>query len=176
MLGAKVEALSVKHPSKTLCLEMFSGLFDPVGNQAERRRILTHTLKLWREKGDDYRVANTLSYPSDTNRLLDLEGEAMEQAREALEIFERLGDTVNQANCFIRLGRALYDNKQPNAAEEAALRGIEFLPENGQQFLVCQGHRLPDKVYTSKGETEKAVYHFEMAFGIATALGLPVTR
>jgi tetratricopeptide (TPR) repeat protein len=79
-----------------------------------------------------------LSYLSDTNRLLGLGQEAIEQAREAMEIFERLGDTVKQAECFIDLAWASYDDNQLDAAEEAALRGIELLPEDGKQYQACQ--------------------------------------
>ena len=171
MLGPKVEALSDNHPSKAWCLEMLSRLFDAVGNNAERQRILTHTLKLWRERGDDYWVANTLLSLSDTNRLLRLEKEAIEQVREASERFERLGNMAKQAECFIDLSRAFYDDGQLDAAEGAALRGIELLPED-EQYRVCQGHRLLGNVYASKGETEKAANHFKIALEIATTFGL----
>ena len=173
VLGPKVEALSDNHPLKARCLVMLSRLLDVVGNKVERRRILTHALKLWREKGDDSWVAETLLNLSDANRLLDLGKEAIEKAREASEIYGRLGDTARQAQCLIYLAWALHDDEQLGAAEEAALRGIELLRENGIQLQACQGHRLLGEIYTSKGETEKAVHHFEMALGIATTLGIP---
>ena len=173
VLGPKVEALSDNHPFKALCLTMLSRLFEAVGNEVERQRVLTHTLKLWREEGDDSWVANTLLNLSDTNRLLHLEKEAIEQAREALEIFERLGETVKQAEGFIYLAWALYNDEQLDAAEEAALRGIELLPENDEQYEICRGYRVLGNIYSSKGKTEKAVHHFEMALGIATTLGSP---
>ena len=172
VLGSKVEALSDDHPSKAKCLDALALLFSSVGNDVESKRLHTYRLELWRKKGDDRSVALTLSALSDTNRLLDLEKEAIEQAREALEIFEQFGDTVNQALCFVRLGRALYDDEQLDAAEAAALRGIELLPED-EQYRVCQGRRLLGDIYTSKGKTEKAAHHFKMALGIATTLGLP---
>ena len=172
VLGSIVEALSDDHPSKPECLRALALLFSSVGNDVESKRLHTCILKLWREKGDVHEVAKTLLYLSDTNRLLDLEKEAIEQAREALKIFERLGDTARQAEGFIDLARALYDDNQLDAAEEAALRGIELLPEYGEQITVCQGHRLLGMVYSSKGEVGKAAHHFEIALGIATTLGL----
>ena len=172
-LGPNIEALWDNNPSKARCLRPLAFLFGSVWKREESKRLHTDTLRLWREKGDDHQVAETLLYLCDTNRLLGRGWESMEQAREALDIFERLGDTVNQANCFIRLGQVSYDDKQLDAAEETALRGIELLPENGQRFLVCQGYRLLGNVYSYKGETEKAMHHFEIALGIATALGLP---
>ena len=57
MLGPKIEALSDDHPSKTQCLESLAWLLHSVGNHLERKRILTHTLKLRRERGDDRGVA-----------------------------------------------------------------------------------------------------------------------
>ena len=173
VLGPKVEALSDNHPSKALCLERLSRLFNRVGNHIEPQRILTHALKLRREKGDDYWVANTLLDLSDTNRMLDLEKEAIEQAKEASGIFERLGNTAKQAECFIHLARVLYSDEQLDAAEKAALRGIELLPENGEQHKTCQGHGLLGDIYTSKDETEKAAHHLEIALGIATTLDSP---
>ena len=173
VLGSKVEALSDNHPSKARCLQMLSRLFEVVGNTVESKRILTHALKLRREEGDDYWVANTLLYLAEANRVLGLGKEGIEQVREASGIFERLGESAKQAKCSIDLAWALYDDGQLDAAEDAGLRGIELLPENGEQFQVCRGHSLLGMVYSSKGETEKAVRHFEVALGIATTLGLP---
>ena len=175
VLGPKVKALSDNHPLKTRCLVMLSRLFGVVGDQMECQRILTHTLKLWREKGNDYQVADALLNLSDTNRLLRHRKEAIEQAREASEIFERLGGAAKQAECFIYLGMALHDDEQLDAAEGAVLRGIELLQENNEQYQICQGHCLLGNVYSSKGETEKAVHHFETALGIATTLDAPDT-
>ena len=173
ILGPKIEALSDNHPSKTRCLHALAFLFDSVGDRIGGKRLRTHALKLWRERGDAREVARTLSYLSDANRMLRPEKEAIEQVREALGICERLGDTVKQAKCFIRLGWALYTDRQLDAAEEAALRGIELLPKNGNQYNqyeICQGHRLLGNVYTSKGETEKAADHFKIALGATTVL------
>ena len=57
-------------------------------------------------------MAETLSCPPDTNRLLDLGQESIEQARETLGIFERLGDTAKQATCFIDLAWASYGDNE----------------------------------------------------------------
>ena len=173
ILSPKIKALSDNNPSKAQCLRALALWSNSAGSRKESKRLHTKTLKLWRKSGDARQVAKTFLYLCDTDRALGLGGESMQQAWEALEIFERLGDTVKQAKCFIRLGRASYDDGELDAAEEAALRAIELLPENGQQYLVCQGHRLLGKVYTSEGETKKAAHHFEIALGAATTLGLP---
>jgi tetratricopeptide (TPR) repeat protein len=96
--------------------------------------------------------------------------EGIEQAKEASDIFERLGNTVDQAECLICLAWALLDDKQLDAAEEAVSRAIDLLSEKGQQFRVCEGHRLLGLIYRSKGDTKEAIHHFEVALGIASSL------
>ena len=172
VLGSKIEALPDSHPSKAGRLLDLSQLFRSVGNHAERKRLLTHALKLWREQGDDYQVAMTLGYLSDTNRRMDLCGEGIQQAKEASEIFERLGDPVKQAKCLVDLAWLLHDDGQLDAAEEAASRAIDLLPEKGQQFQLGQGHRVLGEIYSSKGKTEKAIHNLEVALGIASSLNL----
>ena len=71
-------------------------LSDTVGNQVERKRLLVHTLKLCRERGDQNRVAEVLYLLSDANRQMDLSEEGIQQAKEALEIYESLGSTLGQ--------------------------------------------------------------------------------
>jgi tetratricopeptide (TPR) repeat protein len=99
---------------------------------------------------------------------MNLPEEGIPQAKEALGIYERLGNTGRQAHCLIGLGRFLCDDKQFDAAEEAALRAINLLPEKGEQYRVCESHRLLGEIYQSKGNTEKAIHHFELAFEIAS--------
>jgi len=72
ILGPKIEALPDDLPSKAECLEDLSWSFDSVGNDLERKRILTHALKLRRERGDDRGVAQTLGILSDANRQIGL--------------------------------------------------------------------------------------------------------
>jgi len=53
-LGSKIEGLSDSHPSKPQCLYQLSRLFQSLGNHAEAQRLLSHTLEIWRERGDDH--------------------------------------------------------------------------------------------------------------------------
>ena len=89
VLGSKIEALPDDHPSKPSCLFELSRLFFSVGNYAESKRLFTHALELWRERGDDLRAAQMLWHLSDTNRHLRLHKEGILQAKEAVEIHER---------------------------------------------------------------------------------------
>jgi len=169
VLGPKMEGLPDDHRSKPECLFDLSRLFEEVGNDVERKRLLTRVLQLWRERGGDYWVAFTLRRLSDANRLMGLHEEGIQQAKGALEIFEQLGDTVEQAECLKDLAFLLCGDKQLDAAEEAASRAIDLIPEKGHQSLVCESHHILGKIYYSKGEREKAIHHFEVALGIASS-------
>jgi len=167
LLGPKIEALPDTHPSKPRCLFWFSQLLALVGNYTERKRLLIHALKLWRAQGDGYEVARTLGYLSDTNRLLELHKEGLQQARESLEIHERLRDEVRQAQSLLWLARLLFDDGQSGAAEEAASRAVGLLSGRGEKFLLCQCHRFLGNAIRSRGEIEKATNHLEASLALA---------
>jgi len=169
VLGPKVERLPDDHPSKPQCLLELSQLFDTVGNEVERKRVLTHASGLWRQQGDDRRLVRALLNLSDANRLLGLYKEGIQQVEEALEICKRLGNTVQQARCLSGLARLLHDDKQLDAAEKAASRAID-LSEKGNQSLACDLHGVLGEIHRSKGEREKAIHHFETALGLASSL------
>ena len=168
-LGPKIEGLSDDHPSKPQCLYQLSRLFGLVGNRTERKRLLSDSLEIWRERGDDNQVAQTLERLSDVNRMLHLREEGMQQAKEGLEVYERLGDTAGQANCLNTLAWLLCDNGQLDAAEEAGSRAIGLLLDNGNQFRVCQSHRVLGYIYRDQNKTDKAIHHYETALGIASS-------
>ena len=168
LLGPKIEELPDDHRSKPQCLYQLSLLFDSVGNYAEEKRVLVLALKLWRERGDDFRAAQTLMHLSDANRLLGLYKEGIPQAKEALEICERLNNVSGQAQSLEFLARLLCGSGQLDAAEEATTRAIELFPDEGEEFRVCRCHRVLGDIHHSKGETEKAIDHFETALGIAS--------
>ena len=172
VLGPKVEGLPDDHPSKPTCLFELSRLLDSVGNHVECKRFLGHTLKLWREQGNDSKVAQTLGFLAHTNQWPHLYAEGILQAKESLGIFERLDDILGQARSLQDLAWLFHDDSQLDAAEGAASRSIELLP-NGEQFLACQGHRILGNVCRSKGETERAINHFEVALATASAFNWP---
>lgn len=58
--------------------------------------------------------------------------EGMRWAREASEIFERLGHVVVQAMCSMDLTWALYDNERFDAVEETAFHRTDGLHQEGQ--------------------------------------------
>jgi tetratricopeptide (TPR) repeat protein len=121
-------------------------------------------LKLEKERQNDVGVASTLEELSDANRSLGLHEEGIQQAKEALEFYERLGDKEGQIRRLNLLAFSLHFDKQFDAAEEAASRAIELLPEKVENsssavliaFLAT---------YHSTGKNEKAIHHYEAALG-----------
>jgi len=170
ILKPKIEGLPDDHQSKPDCLFFLAKSFGSVGNWVEQKRLLFHVLDIRRERGSYGVVARVLMALSDTNRAIGLREEGIQQAREALEIYERLGKTGDQADCLMKLALLLCSDEQFDAAEEAAFRAIALLPEEGGQFRVCESHYTLGNIYKSKGEIEKAIHHFGIAFAIATPL------
>ena len=169
LLKPKIDGLPDDHCWKPKCLFELSQLFHSIGNQAERKLLLTHALGLWREVGSVRQVALTLVALADANRMLGPREEGMHQTKEALGIYEQLGDAAHQAQCLMELARLLLKDKKPDAAEEATSRAINLLRGEDKPFLVCRSHRVLANIYRSKGKREKAIHHYEVALGIASS-------
>jgi tetratricopeptide (TPR) repeat protein len=167
ILGPKLEALPDSCHSKPTCLFQLSRLFASVGNPVECKRLLVQTLKLVREQGDDFMVAETLELLAEANWLLGLHKEGIQQVEESLGIFRQLNNTLGQADSLQQLARLLYATKQLDAAEEAAYDSINHL-DNGEKFRLCQSYNLLGDICHFKGETEKAIICFEAALEIAS--------
>ena len=120
-LGPKIEGLPDDHHSKPGCLFQLSLLFQHVGNRVEQKRLLVNALKLWRERRNDFEVAETLRFLSGANRRLGLYSEGKSQTKEVFEIYERFNHIPGQARSFQEFAMLLYADKQVDAAEEAAL-------------------------------------------------------
>ena len=169
LLRPKIEALPDVHPSKPRCLFQLSRSSYLVGNHIGCKELLIRVIELWRSRGNDLEVVRALHLLSDANRLLHLYEEGIQQATEALEICERLGDTFQRAHTLRTLAYLLYDKQQLDAAEEAASRSMHLLPLD--QYLVCQCHRLFGEVHSFRRDTDRAVNHFETALRTASSFG-----
>jgi len=170
VLGPKIEGLPDDHRSKPVCLFGLSRLFKSVGNRAETKRLLVHALKLWRERGDDLWVAQALWLLADANRLLGCYTEGIQQAKEASEIFQQLDNGYEQVKALVTLSWLFFDTKQLAAAEEAASQAIDIdLQGDEGQIQASRHHRLLGEICAAKGETEKAIGHFETALRIASS-------
>ena len=133
-------------------------LSQVLGDHTGKKQLLGCALKVVREQVDDRRIAQVLRELSDTNRMLGLFEEGIQQAREALEIYQRLGIALGQALCLNYLARLLLGDKQLDAAKEAASQAIDLAPGKGQEFLTCDSHRFLGEIYRSKGEREMLKY------------------
>ncbi|KAF9648060.1 TPR-like protein [Thelephora ganbajun] len=168
VLGPKIEGLPDNHPSKPECLLRLSQSFQSVGNLAEYKRLLVRTLELWRERGQDLCVADTLTLLCDANRQLCLYKEGIPHAEEALQIYERRNDILGQAQSLKHLAWLLNDDQQLDAAETTISRAVDLFSSINDEFEICQSHRLLGRICLSKGNTGKAMIHFEIARGIAS--------
>ena len=148
LLKPKIEGLPDDCRSKPGCLFGLSRLFREVGDLVECKRLLNHLL--WREQGDD-EVATTLMELSEANRLSNLPKEGIEQAKEAFEVYERLGDT-RRTECLIQLTFLLCKDEQFDTAEDAAFRAIALLPGKGEECRLCESHRALGDIYQSGGK------------------------
>ena len=168
-LGPKIRGLPDDHPSKPKSLYWLAWLFDTVGNYVESKQLFIHALKLWREQGNDLWVAKTLWRISQPNRHLGLTKEGIQQLEEALQIYKQLNDISGQARSLAYLAYLLYSDTQLNAAEGAALQVIDHFSSEGEQFSACECYRILGDMCRSKGETEKATNHLNIALGIASS-------
>ena len=121
-----------------------SELFSSAGNHAERKRLLTHTLILERGRGGGSGVARILWLLSDINRLMGLPKEGIRLAKEALDVYRRLNDPVEQTQCPIVLARLLCGDKRFDAAGRAMSCAMALIPGLGKpnKFLACRSHRV----------------------------------
>jgi hypothetical protein len=124
ILKLKVKRLPDDRRSKPECLFELSRLFNSAGNDVEHKDLLSYALTLRRERRSDHQVATILA-DSYLIQLMGLHDEGLQQAKEALEVYERLGETVQQADRSIRLAGLLSGDNQFDAAEEAAFRAIK---------------------------------------------------
>jgi tetratricopeptide (TPR) repeat protein len=169
ILEPKIKGLPDNHPSKPKCLYWLAVLFDGVGNHVESKQLFTHTLKLWKEQGDDFWVAKTLQGISNTNRRLGLIKEGIQQLKEAHEIYKQLNDVSGQTRSLSHLAYFLDDDGQLDAAEGAAFQVIDHFSGKGEQWSVCECHRFLGGMCRSKDETEKAIHHLNTALRIASS-------
>ncbi|KAF9782598.1 hypothetical protein BJ322DRAFT_1022212 [Thelephora terrestris] len=143
-----------------------------LGNSSEGALLFNYALKLWRERGDEYSVAWALMELSSANGASLHPQESIRQAREALEIYERLGATEERASCLCTLAKVLRGVGQLDAAEDAVVESIRLLsPGEDQESSIFLCLRVLGDIYCDKGQTEEALRQYEEALRIATALG-----
>ena len=168
ILKPKIEGLPDDRRFKPECLVELSHLFASVADFVEHKRLLTHALNLQQERGNDYGVARMLREISDANLHMGFTEEGIQQAKESLEIFERLDNTEEQVQCLLKLASLLCSDKQFDAAKEAALRANHLSSKNDDQYHLCESHHVLGDMYRSRGKIEKAIRNFEAVIRIAS--------
>jgi tetratricopeptide (TPR) repeat protein len=101
--------------------------------------------------------------------MLHLTKEGIQQAKEALQIYERLNDVWGQARSLCRLALFVAMMGSSDAAEGDCIQVIDRFLGKGEQFEVCECYRLLSEICRSKGETEKAIDHLKAALEIASS-------
>ena len=168
-LRPNIEGLPDCHPSKPQCLFQLSRLLSGVGHYPESKRLFTNLLKLRRDRGDLHELGLSLMYSSDLNRLMELPDEAITQVKEALEIYQQLGDIERQAHCLSLLALNFLEDKQVDTAEETASQAITLLPENSKKNILYDCHSTLGRICRQKGNYQKAIEHHKKALKIAAS-------
>ena len=163
VLGPKIIGLPDDHPYKPKCLFELSKLFQSVGNYAEQKRLLSHVLRLYRQRGNNAGVAATLGWLSETNQMLKLYEKGARQAKEAWKILGRFDDMAGPDLTYF-----FDSDEELDASEVAAPHALKILPQRGQEFKDCQSHCFLGDRYLSRGDREQAIQHFETALRIAS--------
>jgi tetratricopeptide (TPR) repeat protein len=173
VLGPRVETLPDSHPFKSSCLFELSRVLQSLGSHAERVGLLSRALALEKERKNLLRVGLTLLYLSGANLELGLYEEGLKQAREALAIAEAGYGPVEQGGCLNMIAWLLSRSGQVDDAEKVATRALSLFPEKGQEFLLCQSHRILGEISLSKDKKVEGVRHFKEALRIASPFSWP---
>ena len=170
VLRPKVEKLPGNHRIKPECLGTPGMLSGVTGNCAEQVVLLTYALKLFGERENHSRVAFTLRNLSNTNCMLGRRSKGIDQAREALKIYEWLGEA---GLMFRFLWSVVAKGRTAWRRGRNSSQAIKLLPKTGQEYSICQSRPLGEP-YRSKGDKEKAIRQFEVALAITSvfAIGL----
>ena len=170
VLGSRIEALPDDRSSKPRCLVQLGRMLYSLGNYSESKRPLTWALKLWREQGNDHQVAKILKSLASVNMDMNLYTEGISQVEEALEIYERLGDPLGEADCLYRLALLFVKDSDADAAEEAASRAINLFPDGPSKSQLYEHHLTLGHICYCKGETDAAIDHHMKALETARSL------
>ena len=171
VFGPRIERLPDDYPSKTQCMLDLSELSSRVKNSTEAHRLLTHTLKLYRERGDNDQVAKALRKLSQASFELGLIEEGIQQAGEAMTISRQIGDIVGVIGCHIRLSSLFRRAERNDEADECESRLIELtntLLASSYLEPMLRGlvHDSLAQIYFNKRDMEQATSHAETALRI----------
>ena len=167
VLGPKIEGLPDGHPSKPQCLFGLSRLLGSVGDREGSKRLLSHTLQLARGREDNPQAARALVGLAEANRFLFLHEEGIPQAKEALEIYERLEDTEGQADSLGCLAFLYLQDNMHTTAVEVSSRAVDLSSGERKQSHLCEYHHILGHRYSPR---QAQISHHIKALDIALSL------
>ena len=170
VLRSRIEQLPDDHPSKLGCLFQLAQILKSLGNLSGSRKLHIWTIKLGREQGNDQKVAKTLVSLANVDMRSGHYTEGISQAKEALGMYEKLEDTVGQADCLLCLALLFVKDNQVDAAEAATSRAIDLPPDGPSQSQLNRYHHALGHISHRRGETEAAIDHLTRALEIARSL------
>ena len=166
ILGPKIERLPDAHPSKPQCLRLLIGLAGLTGNGPEFKRLLAEARKFWIDpEAPDGAIVRLLD--SGINPMT--REEKIQLTQRMVEVMSALRLTLGQITGLVELSGYLREANRLDAALETASRALALLPENAPKHLTLRCHHMLGEAYHSKGPTEKAIEHFEVALGLASS-------
>ena len=128
------------HHSKPRCLFNLSQLFDAVGNPTKRKQLLTLTMKLEGQRGNDSMVPWASRRLSDANRRLRPCGEGIQHVEKILEIYD-LTRRHGPAGKLLEGPRSLVGQRQRTRHRRShRIPWNQSIPEKGQECLACLCH------------------------------------
>ena len=175
VLGPKIGALPDNYPSKPQCLLALSDLCGVMQNFAERQRLLCHAMKLPGEWGDSCEFSIRLLQLADINSSSGLCEEGIQQAREAMKNFQRLGDVMGEVYCHISLFRFFHRANRLHDAgncESQVIGLVDIFMPTADPVSRCFLHLSLVDLYCHKGDAEESIFHLEAALTVTTVRSL----
>ena len=160
--GPKIGALPDDYTPKPWCLWKLSNLCHMIGHSAECRRLLCHTLKLHRERGDSHEIASTLKQLAAINSSSNSCEEGIQQAKEAITIYQRLGDMTQVASCYAHLSRLFRRANRLEDAEKSesqAIGLIDALMPTADSMSRSSFHGDLRTIYSLRRDKKKLAFH-----------------
>ena len=174
--GLKIERLPDDHPCKLHSLFILALAYDSLANHSESKRLLTYTLELFRERGNNTMVARVLYQLANANLNANRYVEGIPQAKEASEILGRLNYTSDQMNSLQLLAFLLAKDGQADAAEEVVSHATNLSSDELSRQNLGEYHHTLGHVCLSRGDMEGAISRHEKAIEAATSLNLQADR
>jgi predicted ATPase/DNA-binding CsgD family transcriptional regulator len=170
----KAEKLSTSLEPESRAMVLYTGgeLAWLLGEEALGRAWLEESVSIWRNLGDQRRVAYCLQALS---FLVDPEL-GREQARESIEIFRAVKDSWGEALAVHTLGLIESQRGDPNEGRAWLEEGLRRFQEIGDTYLMVQALNLLGDLDRNEDNYESARVHYEAAIAVQESSAYPSNR